>query len=291
MPEPDVTFRAGVRGLIPDAWIVGQTAGDTLPPLVAVHGITRGVEEMVTLLAPRARATGRTIVVPHFDRVNWPRYQRAACSHRADWALLRLMSALRQDRRVGDGRFDLSGFSGGAQFAHRFAWLYPDMVGRLCATAPGWWTFPDAGASWPYGMAPGSGGAESFRLQANLRRFLDREIVVCVGSDDVERDANLRQGGAIDVQQGATRVERARRWCAAAEAAARAEGLRPNITLRVLQGCGHSFADCVIHGGLDRDFAPVATRCAASRCGSCQLGAICRSISTSHFSTIERTAA
>jgi pimeloyl-ACP methyl ester carboxylesterase len=192
---------------------------------------------------------------------------------------------------VGDGRFDLSGFSGGAQFAHRFAWLYPDMVGRLCATAPGWWTFPDAGASWPYGMAPGSGGAESFRLQANLRRFLDREIVVCVGSDDVERDANLRQGGAIDVQQGATRVERARRWCAAAEAAARAEGLRPNITLRVLQGCGHSFADCVIHGGLDRDFAPAATRCAASRCCSCQLGAICRSISTSHFSTIERTAA
>lgn len=291
MHEPHVTFRHGIPGLIPDAWIVGPTADDMLPPLVAVHGITRGVDEMVTLLAPRAQTTGRTIVVPHFDRASWPRYQRAACSQRADWALLRLMSALRQERRVGHGRFDLSGFSGGAQFAHRFAWLYPDMVGRLCATAPGWWTFPDTRASWPYGIGAGRTGAESFRLRANLRRFLDREIVVCVGSDDVERDANLRQGPGIDDQQGTTRVQRARRWCAAAEAAARAEGLQPDITLRVLQGCGHSFAECVAHGGLDRDFAPAAKRCEASRCASCGQGANCRIPSTLAFRPMERTAA
>jgi pimeloyl-ACP methyl ester carboxylesterase len=239
-------FRPGVPGLVPDAWIVGP-ARATAPPVVAVHGITRGVEEMASLLLPRARATGRTVVLPHFPKTHWPRYQRAACKRGADLALLRLMSALERQGRVVAGAFDLAGFSGGAQFAHRFAWLHPDRVGRLCAASPGWWTFPDAEAAWPYGMA----GAP--RLAANLRRFLDRRIVVCVGSDDVARDANLRKGAGIDARQGPTRVARARRWCAMAEARAREVGLEPAISLRMLQGCGHDFAACVTDAGLDRD--------------------------------------
>lgn len=254
------TFRQGVPGLVPDAWIVGP-AMPKAPPVVVVHGITRGAEAMAGLLLHRARATGRTLVLPHFSLHEWPRYQRGACKRRADWALLRLMAALEEEGRIGAGPFDLSGFSGGAQFAHRFAWLYPDRVGRLCATAPGWWTFPDPQAAWPYGMK------RDFRLAANLRRFLDRRIVVCVGGDDVTRDDNLRKGARIDAQQGPTRVARAKRWCAMAETRAREAGLDPAISLRVLQGCGHSFAECVTHAGLDRDFVAHAPRCAGCRSG------------------------
>jgi pimeloyl-ACP methyl ester carboxylesterase len=254
------TFRPGIPGLVPDAWIIGP-AVPKAPPVVVVHGITRDVETMARHLLPRARAIGRTLVLPHFSVGEWPRYQRAACNRRADWALLLLMSALEDEGHIAGARFDLSGFSGGAQFAHRFAWLYPDRVGRLCATAPGWWTFPDPQAAWPFGMK------REFRLAANLRRFLDRRIVVCVGGDDVARDDNLRQGAEIDAQQGATRVARARRWCAMAEARAREAGLDPAISLRVLQGCGHSFADCVTHAGLDRDFVGHAQPCAGCRSG------------------------
>ncbi len=251
-------FRRGVPGLIPDAWIVGPAETPPAPPVVVIHGITRGVDEMVDRLAPRARAMERTLVLPHFSQTEWPRYQRAACKSRADWALLRLMAALREEDRIRAGRFDLSGFSGGAQFAHRFAWLYPRSVDRLCATAPGWWTFPDPAAAWPRGTA---GGAQGFRLEANLRAFLDRRITVCVGSDDIDRDPNLRQGIEIDAQQGQTRVSRAAAWVAMAEARARALGLDPAISLRVLQGCGHSFSDCVTRAALDRDFvAPAAPR-------------------------------
>jgi pimeloyl-ACP methyl ester carboxylesterase len=250
------TFREGIRGLVPDAWIVGPLDALKAPPVVVVHGITRAVDEMVAHLLPRARATGRTLILPHFSEAEWPRYQRAACPRRADWALLRLISALEAEGRIAAGPFDLSGFSGGAQFAHRFAWLYPDRVGRLCATAPGWWTFPDPEAAWPYGM-----GGE-FRLSTNLRRFLARRIVVCVGSDDTARDDNLRKGAEIDARQGPTRVGRARRWYAMAETRAREVGIDPAISLRVLQGCGHSFADCVAIAGLDRDFVPHAPPCA-----------------------------
>ncbi|MEM9249209.1 MAG: hypothetical protein AAGB05_10990 [Pseudomonadota bacterium] len=256
-------FRPGVPGLVPDAWVIEPAEGRRAAPVVAVHGIARNVEEIVDLLRPRAHATGRTLIVPHFAQDHWPRYQRACCDQRADWALLRLIAALRQDARLGHGPFDLSGFSGGAQFAHRFTWLYPHLVGRLCATAPGWWTFPDHTAAWPYGMAAATGepNTQSFRLQTNLRRFLDRQIVVCVGSDDTGRDANLRQSPAIDAQQGRTRVERAQRWCGAARAAAQAEGIAPAIALRILPGCRHSFADCITDGGLDRDLiVPVSGR-------------------------------
>ncbi|SIO54628.1 hypothetical protein SAMN05444722_3390 [Rhodovulum sp. ES.010] len=264
-------FRPGVPGLIPDAWIVESDCGPAAPAVVAVHGITRGVKEMVSHLLPRARATGRALVVPHFDAAHWPRYQRAACRNRADWALLRLMAALRSEGRIDAGPFDLSGFSGGAQFAHRFAWLYPSMVERLCITAPGWWTFPHADMAWPEGIATAPRkSSHGFQMRANLRRLLDRRIVVCVGSDDVARDANLRQGASIDARQGANRVERARRWCAAAEARARDEGLTPAISLRLLQGCGHSFVDCVARGGLDRDFIrPLAC------CAGCQHALTC----------------
>ncbi|RBI85622.1 hypothetical protein DRV85_07780 [Rhodosalinus halophilus] len=259
-------FRPGVPGLIPDAWILGSACGPAAPAVVAVHGITRGVEEMVSHLLPRAGATGRTLVVPHFDATHWPRYQRAACRNRADWALLRLMAALRHEGWVSAAPFDLSGFSGGGQFAHRFTWLYPAMVGRLCATAPGWWTFPDAGTAWPLGIGGAARDAcRAFQMRANLRRFLDRRIVVCVGGDDVERDENLRQGEDIDARQGPNRLARARRWCAEAEACARAEGLTPAISLRVLQGCGHNFVECVTRGGLDHDFIQPLARCAGCR--------------------------
>jgi pimeloyl-ACP methyl ester carboxylesterase len=266
-------FRPGVPGLIPDAWIIEPPGGHAAPAVVAVHGITRSLDEMVAHLLPRASATGRTLVLPHFDKRHWRRYQRAACRDRSDWALLRLMAALRAEGRVSPAPFDLSGFSGGAQFAHRFTWLYPAMVGRLCVVAPGWWTFPDTETAWPQGIAYGSsGGSPAFHLQSNLHRFLDRSIAVCVGSDDVLRDENLRQGAGIDAQQGAHRLDRAARWCRAIQTAARAEGLRARITLRVLQGCGHDFIECVTQGGLDQDFIPPANRCADCKSGGCCTG-------------------
>lgn len=268
------TFRPGIPGLIPDAWVVGSHCGPAMPAVVAVHGIARGVEEMVSHLLPRAIATGRTLVVPHFDVAHWPRYQQAACGKRADWALLRLMAALRKEGHVGDAPFDLSGFSGGAQFAHRFAWLYPDKVDRLCLTAPGWWTFPDAAVAWPQGIgATQDGRGHGFQCSANLRRFLDRRIIVCVGSDDVERDDNLRQGAQIDTQQGPNRLARAQRWCAEAETRARALGLTPAISFHLLQGCGHSFVECVTRGGLDHDFIKPTARCAGcAKATTCETG-------------------
>jgi pimeloyl-ACP methyl ester carboxylesterase len=175
------------------------------------------------------------------------------------------MSTLRAEGLVSPAPFDLSGFSGGAQFAHRFTWLYPAMVARLCVASPGWWTFPDTETAWPMGMANGGKGEDhGFHLRANLGRFLDRSITICVGSDDTTRDENLRKSAAMDAQQGAHRVARATRWRMAMVAAARREDVTPRIDLRVLPGCGHDFVECATLGGLDRDFIASSARCAGS---------------------------
>lgn len=263
MEDVLIRFRPGIPGLIPDAWIVVPVEGRSTPPVVAIHGITRNVEEMAEALMPRVRDTGRTLVIPIFQRSQFKRYQLARCNQRADLALLRLMQELRRERLVSDSSFDLSGFSGGGQFAHRFAWLYPNLVGNLCVTAPGWWTFPDQRVSWPYGIGRDQGSdrqdVQSFRLSANLRRFLDRQITVCVGAEDIEHDANLRRGAEIDAQQGRNRLQRARNWSEAAKTAAIGQGVSHGISFRILQGCGHSLADCVEKGGLDAFFVPRAT--------------------------------
>lgn len=279
-------FRPGTPGLIPDAWVIKADKANATAPVVAVHGIRREVEEMAHLLAPRAMDTGRTVILPHFSKSHWTRYQRAACPKRSDKALLSLMQSLLADGTVASGPFDLAGFSGGAQFAHRFAWMYPQAVGRLCATAPGWWTFPDVDAAWPYGLeVPGHRrGVAAIWLQANLKRFLDREIVVTVGSDDIQRDRNLRTGVLIDAQQGVNRVERAQNWVRAMEKAAQNRGLNANITFKVLRGVGHSFSTCVTRAHLDELFIKPANACAG-----CQFRHLC--LKNQPNDVLERSAA
>lgn len=252
-PRARLRFRPGRGAAEPPAWLVEPArARPGARPLVVVHGITRDAEGQVRLLAARAAVHGRTLVAPLFAKNAFPRYQLAACKRRADRALLALLDALAADGTIPPGPVDLAGYSGGAQFAHRFCWLYPHRVGRLTVTAAGWWTFPDA-APFPYGLGP---AAEGYRdeprwFRANVIDFLDREIAVAIGALDCVPDENTRSGIAIDRQQGADRLTRAQRWTAAVRAAAEEHGLEPRISLTLLADCGHHFESCVA-AGLDR---------------------------------------
>lgn len=254
-----IRFRPGRERSEPPAWIVlPSQRRPGARPLVAVHGITRNAEDVAHRLAARASAGGRALIAPLFSEAAYPGYQRVLQRRRADKALLGLLEALVDEGVIGRGPVDLAGFSGGAQFAHRFAWLYPHRVGRLSVASAGWWTFPDA-AAFPYGLgaARASGGpAQASRwFRANTADFLDREIAVAVGALDCVVDPNTRSGAAIDAQQGPDRLTRARRWTGALRAAAERYGLEPRISLSVLPGCGHDFLDCA-DAGLDRIILP-----------------------------------
>ena len=149
-------------------------------------------------------------------------------------------------------RIDLFGFSGGAQFVHRFAMLAPAPVRRAVVASAGWYTYLDQDRPFPRGVAPGerSGGRP-----VDVDAFLRIPMHVLVGERDVEQDLGLRTGKAIDRRQGPNRLARALRWMDHLEEAARARGLPPRVSFDLLTDTGHSFSDAAERGGLvDRTF-------------------------------------
>ena len=258
-PAATLEYHGGTGRTGLSAWLAVPPGIDPdVPPLVAVHGIRRGAQRIAMAFADLAAALGRPVIAPEFPADAWPSYQQVVHKGRADLALLGLMEELRLAGIWRTGTFDLFGYSGGGQFAHRFAMLYPNLIGRLTTVAAGWYTLPDD-APFPYGFGPsqkrpGDWGA---KMAARLDEFLGLDIHVAVGALDFERDDRTRKSASLDKQQGRNRLERASRWCNALRAAAEERGLpEPEIQFAVLPGSGHSFAECMERGGLGRLVLP-----------------------------------
>ena len=246
---------AGRRGL--PCWLaLPDRIAPEAAPLVAIHGIHRNAEAQARAFATRAAAQGRLVIAPLFDPAEWPRYQQVVLGGRADLALLDLLQELQLAGMVRTRRIALAGYSGGAQFAHRFAMLYPHMVEHLTVTAAGWYTFP-ADMPFPYGLAVRKGRTDwGSRIADGLDAFLSLPVDVCVGTADNLPDEHTRRRPRLDERQGSDRLTRATRWVEALNATAAARGIAPRARLRLLAGCGHDFAQCVARGGLARIALP-----------------------------------
>ena len=218
-------------------------------PLVVVHGISRNAEEHARSFAPLAEKAGRVLVAPFFTKKKCRRYQRVVIgSCRSDVALMTVLNDVSAATRVPVDRIDLFGFSGGSQFAHRFAMLYPDRVGRLALASAGWYTFPTEEEPFPYGIAASSSVGR--QVQENIARFLAIPTLVVVGEEDVKRDRALRKERRVDGRQGRNRVERGARWIEALRSAALRYGIPPQAYFNKLPNCGHLFEDCVENADL-----------------------------------------
>lgn len=215
-------------------------ASEGAPVLVLVHGISRRAAQLIFRFREQADKHGLVLVAPLYQKVIYGQYQQVIDpgGPRSDLALLDILAQLRQDWQAEIGQVHVFGFSGGAQFAHRFALLHPERVSSLCLAAAGWYTMPDASRRYPYGVRTHPLGAAAY----DLDRYLAIDRHVFVGEDDVLRDASLRQSPRLDRDQGVNRVERARRWIERMDAASAARGAMPHrSTLDILPGLGHSF--------------------------------------------------
>jgi len=226
----------------------------TLAPQARVVAIVHGISELprqhVECFAPLAERQGTVLVAPHFSRPNFRDYQRlgrGGRGARADQALERLVEEVARESHARAGRIFLFGYSGGGQFAHRYAMAHPQRVAAAVVASAGWYTFPDAERRYPRGIR---GGSDLAGAHFEPDAFLRVPLLVTVGARDVERDASLRQGAALDREQGRNRVERAERWVEAMQAAAQQCGLPPAVGLRRLEGVGHSFEDNAERGAL-----------------------------------------
>lgn len=225
------------------------------PVLVSVHGISRNAAEHALRLARVPALDGIPILCPLFEKSRFGRYQQlhpGADEGRADEALLRLLDRLAAARQIAGRPILLTGFSGGAQFAHRFAATWPGRVARLAPVAAGWYLWPDRELAWPEGFAGQPAEFPPLDL-AGLMAIPTR--VICGTRDRRSREAAFRSSPELDARQGRTRFERARRWVAAMEDAAARAGLAADIAFLPLPGAGHDFGSGMQQFGLGEALA------------------------------------
>jgi pimeloyl-ACP methyl ester carboxylesterase len=219
-------------------------------PLILLHGTGRGSNRQFRAFLPSAIAYGVPLIAPVFPAESFAGYQSLAGA-RGPRAAMTAFEATLDDVSthldVPTDRVDLLGFSGGAQFVHRFAMLAPARVQRAVVVAAGWYTYLLDGRPFPHGAGPSehSGGRA-----VDVEAFLRIPMHVLVGERDVERDDSLRTGQSIDRRQGRDRLTRALRWMDHLEEAAHRRGLPPVVSFDLLTDTGHSFSDAVNRGCL-----------------------------------------
>jgi len=217
--------------------------------MVTVHGISRNAEEHVRGFIPLAEQYGAAVVAPLFPVRDFPRYQRLGTSAhegRADLAFDHVLQDASELLDVSPLPLSMFGFSGGGQFAHRYAMFYPKRVRRLVLGAPGWYTFPDPDRRYPLGFRSSE---EWPRLKFSPSRFLRIPTLVLVGEADDLRDEDLNKSREIDAFQGLNRVERGERWVAAMRAMGRAFDLSADFRQESVPYASHAFESYLAHPG------------------------------------------
>lgn len=189
--------RVGYRLCVPRRYDPAGTSRH--PLLVALHGSMR--EDHAAPLQDFAEATGTIVLAPLFpgglavpgdlDAYKFLRFEGFAC----DRLLLAMIAEVSAKYRLEDGgaRFAMFGFSGGAQFAHRFLYLYPGRLRAVALAAPGLVTLLDDRLPWWVGTG---GMAEAFGADQLDRGTIARVAVqIVVGAaDDDPTEIAIREG-------------------------------------------------------------------------------------------------
>lgn len=249
MPQqPAIEFAPRCLGTL-RYWFQPAPEPGTRSVLVAVHGVRRQALDQFAAFSAWAGRRRCHLLVPLFDPIHYPDYQRLGRpghGHRADLHLIALLGDLAQRFDFDADDLLLFGHSGGAQFVHRFVMAYPDMVRRYALSAAGWYTFPDETADFPMGTSHLPAGFPAFVA----RRFLRVRGRVFVGQREHPQSPLLRRNESLDAVQGCDRLDRARRWVEAMRIAARAHALPGPLSLEELPGAAHSFRGLVRRAGL-----------------------------------------
>jgi pimeloyl-ACP methyl ester carboxylesterase len=194
---------------------VHDPAGPAVPLVVIQHGTGRRGPQYRDAFSQFAERHGCIVLAPLFpagivdpDDLHNFKFIRYG-EIRFDEVLLEIVREVGDRYNVDTGRFLLHGFSGGGQFAHRFAYLHPDRLAGVSVGAPGRITFIDWESPWWIGL---KGFADVFGREPRIRELADVPVQMVIGSDDVETweinnrgDANWMDGADA---AGRTRLER-----------------------------------------------------------------------------------
>ncbi|MHC3474755.1 alpha/beta hydrolase family protein [Streptomyces sp. 7R007] len=161
--------------------------GPPSPLVVAVHGTRRRVETVRDAMAGFAERHDCVLLCPLFPAgITGPNdvdsYKLlSADGFRADQVLVAMVEEVARRWHVRTDRFHLHGFSGGGQFAHRFAYVHPQRLASLSVGAPGRVTLIDSTSPWWRGTADME---KLFGVEMDLTALRDLPVQFIIGEQD-----------------------------------------------------------------------------------------------------------
>ena len=206
--------------------------------LILVHGISRNALHMLRSFSKAARDNQYTLIVPFFDRTQYPDYQRLGRygrGNRADIALNKILDSWFED---SDHKVHLFGFSGGAQFAHRYALAHTERIRSITMTSAGWYTDLTSKKAFPKGI---NACASLPDLSFNVEALLHCPTYTLIGEKDTACKNNLRSSGELNSTQGITRLDRAKWFNQSLNKLCKQKNIPSQHRLEVLKNTCHEF--------------------------------------------------
>ncbi len=250
--EADTHFRFdGWSGPPLQVWLALPEAvtADT-PVLFVMHGVNRDASRYRDEWSALARSAGFIAVVPEFDAASFPGARSYNLGNMLDaagdpqprdrWSFA-VVEALFDHVKAMTGtqveRYSMYGHSAGAQFVHRYVMFMPEArLAQAVAANAGWYTVPEAGTPFPYGL---DGSPLS---PQELAQALGRRLSVLLGTADVDPAyPNLRRTTEA-MAQGPHRLARGQYFHRRALAAASALGVDLAWRLQLVEGVAHDNA-------------------------------------------------
>jgi predicted esterase len=157
------------------------------PLMLVMHGTDRVNQTMRDYFSATAQATGSIILAPLFpvgvgEPTDLDGYKYL--SHRGiryDLLLRSMIDEVAAHYEIAFERVVVFGFSGGAHFAHRYAYLYPESLSGVAVAAPGMVTLLDGTQD----MWAGTRNiGEHFGRPVNLAKLSRVPFLLLVGAND-----------------------------------------------------------------------------------------------------------
>jgi poly(3-hydroxybutyrate) depolymerase len=208
------------------------------PLLIVMHGVNRDADRYRDEWLPHARKYGLILAAPEFSEADFPGTEGYSLNARGAFGFIEpVFDAVKAATGNRSERFHLYGHSAGAQFVHRYLYYVPQArVAKAVAANAGWWTLPDFGVDFPYGLK-GSPIQETA-----VKSMLQRPLTVLLGTADTDPNhKNLRRTPEA-MAQGPHRFARGHTFFAAGKKHATALGVPFGWELATAPGVGHNDA-------------------------------------------------
>lgn len=224
-----------------------------MPILMSFHGASRDGDNYRDFWVDMANNDEFIVLAPEFSTANYPslgdHYLMAnifidgdnpspeTFNDQNEWTFSTLDPLFEYVKVAISGtqeKYSAWGHSGGAQFLHRFVTYLPNskLDIAVCSNA-GWYTVPETGVSFPYGILNGQLPHE------NLVTAFSRKLIVHLGQNDNDPNSGLRRNAVVDAQQGIHRLERGQYYFNTSESTAQNMTVPFNWEKHELPNVGH----------------------------------------------------